>query len=80
MPIDNLNGAIRAHVTSNITYATVSTFVLAYSFLEHVTLCMCVAVCVGLYRAWQSKPSARDTEADVQLLRDWLIKVVGADW
>ena len=80
MPIENLNGAIRAHVTSNITYATIRTFVLAYSFLEHVARCMCVAVCVGMYRAWQSEPSPRDTEADVQLLLDWLIEVVGADW
>ena len=79
-PIESLNGSIRAHVLSHISMVVVTAYVLAFSFIQHVSASLCLALCTGMYRAWMSEPSPRDTEADVALLLAWLLKTVGADW
>ena len=79
-PIEVLNGSIRAHVTSHISMVVVTAYVLAFSFLQHVSSSLCLALCTGMYRAWRSEPSPRDTEADVAVLVAWLERVVGPDW
>ena len=80
MPIERLNGAIRAHVVSCISLTAVTAFVLRYSLLSHVAAALCSVLCAGTYRAWMSEPSSRSVEADVALLLEWLRRVVGADW
>lgn len=79
MPVERLNGAIRRHMKV-FTAQLILTFVLAYSFLEHVTGSFLCATCAGFYRLWVSEPSPRDTDADVALLLDWLRRSVGRDW